>query len=42
MVNLKGKKVYLDANTIIYALEGLDAHLRTGLLLPLDPGDFPR
>jgi len=40
MVSLKGHKVYLDANTIIYTLEGLEPHLQTGLLLPLDAGDF--
>jgi predicted nucleic acid-binding protein len=40
MVSLKGHKVYLDANTIIYALEGLEPNLRTGLLIPLDKGDF--
>ncbi len=40
MVNLKGHEVYLDANTIIYSLEGIEPHLKTGLLLPLDRGDF--
>jgi len=40
MVSLAGCRVYLDANTIIYAVEGLPnfANLRTGLLDPLDAG----
>ena len=32
--------MYLDANTIIYLIEGIEPHLRTGLLLPLDAGQF--
>ena len=34
MVSLKGKKVYLDANTLIYALEGVPqfSNLKSGLL----------
>jgi predicted nucleic acid-binding protein len=40
MVNLKGHKVYLDTNTLIYTLEGVEPDLQTGLLLPLDMGDF--
>jgi len=35
-----GRRVYLDANTIIYAVEGLPnfTNLRAGLLDPLDSG----
>ena len=42
MVSLNGHKVYLDANTVIYALEGFAkyANLRSGLLDPLDDGEF--
>lgn len=42
MVSLVGHHVYLDANTIIYAIEGYSqyANLQTGLLVPLDAGDF--
>ena len=42
MVGLSGKHVYLDASTIIYALEqGLQfANLKSGLLDPLDAGAF--
>lgn len=42
MVNLVGHRVYLDANTIIYALEGFAqyANLQAGLLDPLDAGAF--
>jgi hypothetical protein len=37
MVSLKGRRVYLDANTIIYAVELPHfANLKTGLLKPLD------
>jgi len=38
MVSLQGRHVYLDANTVIYALEGLPQYLnlRAGLLVPLD------
>jgi len=38
MVSLKGHKVYLDASTVIYALEGLSQYgnLKPGLLIPLD------
>ncbi len=42
MVSLKGHKVYLDASTVIYALEGLPqyANLKDGLLIPLDKLEF--
>jgi predicted nucleic acid-binding protein len=42
VVSLRGQRAYLDANTIIYALEGFPefANLRTGLLEPLDAGAF--
>jgi predicted nucleic acid-binding protein len=42
MVSLSGHRVYLDANTIIYALEGFAqySNLQTGLLDPLDAGAF--
>lgn len=42
MVSLRGEHAYLDANTIIYAIEGYAkyANLRTGLLAPLDNGEF--
>lgn len=42
MVSLRGQRVYLDANTIIYALEGFAqyANLKSGLLIPLDAGEF--
>lgn len=42
MVDLRGHRAYLDANTIIYALEGFAqyANLKAGLLDPLDAGDF--
>jgi len=42
MVNLAGEHAYLDANTIIYAIEGYAKYtnLRAGLLLPLDGGAF--
>ncbi|MBS1725505.1 MAG: type II toxin-antitoxin system VapC family toxin [Armatimonadetes bacterium] len=42
MVTLAGKRVYLDTNTIIYALEGFSsyANLKAGLLEPLDAGAF--
>jgi len=42
MVSLKGHRVYLDASTVIYALEGLSQYgnLKTGLLIPLDKLEF--
>jgi predicted nucleic acid-binding protein len=42
MVSLNGHRAYLDANTIIYALEGFAQYtnLKTGLLDPLDAGAF--
>jgi len=42
MVSIKGRHVYLDANTVIYALEGMPQYtnLKTGLLDPLDFGEF--
>jgi predicted nucleic acid-binding protein len=42
MVSLKGFKVYLDANTLIYALEGLPdfGNLQSGLLTPLEAKEF--
>lgn len=42
MVSLKGHRVYLDASTIIYALEGVPAfgNLLPGLLVPMDRGEF--
>ena len=41
MVSLKGRKVYLDANTVIYAVELPQfANLKTGLLVPLDNQEF--
>jgi hypothetical protein len=42
MVSLIGRRAYLDANTIIYAVEGLAsfANLKRGLLDPLDAGAF--
>ena len=41
MVSLKGRKVYLDANTIIYAVELPQfSNLKTGLLIPLDAQEF--
>ena len=42
MVSLKGHKVYLDANTLIYALEGLVqySNLQSGLLGALDAFEF--
>lgn len=42
VVSLKGKRVYLDTNTIIYALEGIPefANLKAGLLDPLDKGEL--
>jgi hypothetical protein len=42
MVSLYGHRVYLDANTVIYAVEGLPhfANLQTGLMVPLDAGAF--
>lgn len=42
MVSLTGEHAYLDANTVIYMIEGY-AHytnLQAGLLIPLDQGDF--
>jgi hypothetical protein len=36
MVSLKGHKVYLDASTVIYAVELHFANLKAGLLKPLD------
>ena len=41
-MNLSGHRVYLDANTVIYAVEGLPgfASLKAGLLVPLDAGAF--
>lgn len=40
MVSLIGKRVYLDASTVIYALEGLPnySNLNSGLLDGLDTG----
>jgi predicted nucleic acid-binding protein len=42
MVNLTGKRVYLDTSVAIYALEGLAefANLRAGFMEPLDRGEF--
>ena len=42
MVSLKGHHAYLDANTVIYAIEGYAEYfnLPAGLLAPLDNGDF--
>jgi predicted nucleic acid-binding protein len=41
MVSLKGHRVYLDANTIIYAIELHHfPNLKTGLLIPLDQQEF--
>jgi predicted nucleic acid-binding protein len=42
MVSLSGHRVYLDANTVIYAVEGNApyANLQAGLLIPLDKGLF--
>ena len=42
MVSLSGHKVYLDASTVIYALEGVPqyANLHAGLLIPLDNSLF--
>jgi predicted nucleic acid-binding protein len=42
MVSLRGQRAYLDANTIIYALEGFAqySNLKSGLLIPLDTGEF--
>jgi predicted nucleic acid-binding protein len=42
MISLSGNRVYLDANTIIYALEGFAqyANLQAGLPDPLDAGAF--
>jgi len=41
MVSIRGQKVYLDSNTIIYVLEGFAeySNLKTGLLDALDAGD---
>ena len=41
VVSLTGKRVYLDTNTIIYALEGIPAYanLKAGLLDHLDKGN---
>lgn len=42
MVSLKGERAYLDANTVIYAVEGyaLYTNLAAGLLIPLDKGEL--
>jgi hypothetical protein len=42
MVSLKGHRVYVDANTVIYAVElpQFFANLKTGLLKPLDDQEF--
>ena len=42
MVSLHGQRAYLDANTVIYALEGLAqySNLKVGLLDALDDGAF--
>jgi predicted nucleic acid-binding protein len=42
MVSLAGEHVYLDANTVIYAIEGYAkySNLQAGLLIPLDAGVF--
>lgn len=42
MVSLTGHRVYLDANTIIFSVEGLPGYvnLKTGLLDLLDAGRF--
>jgi predicted nucleic acid-binding protein len=42
VVKLKGQHAYLDANTVIYAIEGYTKYtnLRAGLLAPLDNGEF--
>ncbi|MGV3617197.1 MAG: type II toxin-antitoxin system VapC family toxin [Fimbriimonas sp.] len=41
-MSLHGQRAYLDANTVIYALEGFPefANLKSGLLEPLDAGAF--
>ena len=38
MVSIRSLRVYLDSNTVIYALEGVAeyANLKNGLLVPLD------
>ena len=40
MVSLKGKKVYLDASTVIYAIEVQLPNLGLGLMIPLDNQEF--
>ena len=42
MVDLVGFNIYLDANTIIYALEGLSEfpNLKAALIDPLDAGEI--
>lgn len=42
MVSLKGEKAYLDANTVIYSVEGYEnySNLKDGLLQPLEKGEF--
>jgi hypothetical protein len=42
MVSLNGHHAYLDANTVIYALQGFlqYANLKNGLLVPLDAGEL--
>lgn len=42
MVDLSGRRAYLDANTIIYAVEGVSTfwNLKPGLLDKLDAGAF--
>jgi hypothetical protein len=42
MVSQSGRRVYLDASTIIYALEQISQlpNLKTGMLDPLDAGAF--
>jgi hypothetical protein len=43
MVSLRSQRAYLDANTIIYALEGFAqyANLKSGLLIPSMPVNSP-
>jgi len=40
VISLKGHRIYLDASTIIFAVEALAPNLRMGLLIPLDAGDL--
>jgi len=44
MVSLAGENANLDANTVIYAIEGYAQYtnLTAGLLIPLDAGAFLR